>query len=50
MQNMFDCLCSLMLLKSNQLAFGNLQGPLGKMERANKNGGWGERRVLAAKG
>ncbi|CAJ1375471.1 unnamed protein product [Effrenium voratum] len=25
-QNMFDCLCSLMLLKSNQLAFGNLQG------------------------
>ena len=26
-QNMFDCICSLMLLKSNQIAFGNLQGP-----------------------
>jgi len=25
-QNMFDCLCSLMLLKANQLAFGRLQG------------------------
>ena len=29
-QNMFDCLCSLMLLKANQLAFGRLQGPLGQ--------------------
>lgn len=25
-QNMFDCICSLMLLKTNQIAFGNLQG------------------------
>ncbi|CAK9077284.1 Beta-catenin-like protein 1 (Nuclear-associated protein) (NAP) [Durusdinium trenchii] len=25
-QNMFDCICSLMLLKANQIAFGNLQG------------------------
>lgn len=25
-QNMFDCICSLMLLKTNQIAFGSLQG------------------------
>jgi len=25
-QNMFDCLCSLMLLKKHQIAFGNMQG------------------------
>ena len=29
-QNMFDCICSLMLLKTNQIAFGSLQGHLGR--------------------
>ncbi|CAE7359835.1 Ctnnbl1 [Symbiodinium sp. CCMP2592] len=41
-QNMFDCLCSLMLLKANQLAFGRLQG-LELMIRMMKEHSLGDR-------
>ena len=43
-QNMFDCICSLMLLKTNQIAFGNLQGHLGCMGHWWE--GWKEQQEL----